>query len=175
VPNPIPASETLSDQAKVAWLQLPYIPTPAEDAQKLAAVREFTLTLEQLDHERSKEPYSVDANGDYMDGSQNYKLHLPPNIQVKTFWSLIPYDSQTRSVLQTDQRDMALSNETGTVQTNPDGLVDVFFGPQAPPGRESNWIQLVPGKGWFTILRLYSPLEPWLDKTWHPGEITRID
>lgn len=118
---------------------------------------------------------TVDANGDYLDGSKTYQLHLPPDIPVKTFWSLIPYDTQTRSVLQTDQRDTALSSETGTVQTNPDGSVDVYFGPQAPVGKESNWIQTVPGKGWFTILRLYSPLEPWFDKTWRPGEITRMD
>ena len=116
----------------------------------------------------------VDADGNYLDGSKNYRLHLPPNIPVKTFWSLIPYDTQTRSVLQTDQRDTALSSEMGTVQTNADGSVDVYFGPEAPAGKESNWIQTVPDKGWFTILRLYGPLEPWFDKTWRPGEIVKV-
>ena len=117
---------------------------------------------------------AVDADDNYLDGSKNYRLHLPPNIPVKTFWSVIPYDTQTRSVLQTDQRDTALSSEMGTVQTNPDGSVDVYFGPKAPKGKESNWIQTVPGKGWFTVLRLYGPLEPWFDKTWRPGEIELI-
>jgi hypothetical protein len=37
---------------------------------------------------------------------------------------------------------------------------------------ESNWVETIPGKGWFMILRLYGPLEPWFDKTWRPGEIT---
>ena len=45
---------------------------------------------------------TVDVDGNYFDGSKVYRLHLPPNIPVKTFWSLIPYDTQTRSVLQTD-------------------------------------------------------------------------
>ena len=117
---------------------------------------------------------TVDAKGNYMDGGKTYRLHLPPNIPVKTFWSLIPYDTQTRSVLQTDQRDTSLSSETGTVKANPDGSVDVYFAPQAPPGKESNWIQTVPGKGWFTILRLYGALEPWFDKTWRPGEIELV-
>jgi hypothetical protein len=49
--------------------------------------------------------------------------------------------------------------------------VDVYFGPKAPPGKEKNWVQTVPGKGWNTILRLYGPLEPWFAKTWRPGEI----
>ena len=117
---------------------------------------------------------TLDADRNYLDGSKNYRLQLPPNIPVKTFWSVIPYDTQTRSVLQTDQRDTALSSETGTVKSNPDGSVDVYFGPKAPTGKESNWIQTVPGKGWFILLRLYSALEPWFDKTWRPGEIELV-
>ena len=38
-------------------------------------------------------------------------------------------------------------------------------------GKEANWVQTIPGKGWNTLLRLYGPLEPWFNKTWHPGEI----
>jgi hypothetical protein len=47
--------------------------------------------------------------------------------------------------------------------------VDVYFGPKAPAGMENNWVQTIPGKGWFMILRLYGPLEPWFAKTWRPG------
>jgi hypothetical protein len=118
---------------------------------------------------------TFDSNWEYLDGGKNYRLHLPPNVPVKTFWSIIPYDTQTRSVLQTDQRDAALASESGTVKANADGSVDVYFGPTAPAGKESNWIQTVPGKGWFTLLRLYGALEPWFDKTWRPGEIELIN
>jgi hypothetical protein len=117
---------------------------------------------------------TLDSDGNYLDGGKNYRLHLPTNIPVKTFWSLIPYDTQTRSVLQTDQRDTALTSESGTVKSNPDGSVDVYFGPTAPAGEESNWIQTEPNKGWFTLLRLYGALEPWFDKTWRPGEIELV-
>ncbi len=54
---------------------------------------------------------------------------------------------------------------------DPDRSVDVWFGPTAPAGRESNWVQTIPGKSWFVILRLYGPLQPWFDKTWRPGDI----
>lgn len=113
----------------------------------------------------------VDSNGNGLDGGKNYRLHLPPNIPVKDFWSVILYDNQTRSMLQTDQDWPAVSSQTKGLQTNADGSVDVYFGPNAPAGKENNWVQTIPGKGWNTLLRLYGPLQPWFDKTWRPGEI----
>lgn len=112
-----------------------------------------------------------DAAGQYLDGGKTYRLHLPPNIPAKDFWSLLVYDPQTRSMLQTDQQFPSTSSQRRGLIVNPDTSVDVYFGPVPPPGKEANWIQTVPGKGWFVFLRLYGPLEPWFDKTWRPGEI----
>jgi hypothetical protein len=105
-----------------------------------------------------------------LDGSKTYKLHLPPNIPAKDFWSIVVYDNQTRSMLQTDQRLPAVGSQKGAV-ANPDTSVDVYFGPMAPAGHEANWVQTIPGKGWNVLLRLYGPLQPWYDQTWRPGEI----
>lgn len=117
----------------------------------------------------------VDANRRPFDGSKNYKLHLPSNIPVKQFWSVILYDNQTRSMLQTDQRWPAVTSQNKDVLINPDGSVDIYFGPTPPVGKENNWIQTIPGKGWNTLLRLYGPLQPWFDKTWRPSEIEPIN
>ncbi len=118
---------------------------------------------------------STDANGDYLDGSNHYTLNIPANVPAKDFWSVVIYDPQTRSELQTDQPFPSKNSKRSTLTRNADGSVDLYFGPEPPEGRASNWIQTVPGKGWFAILRLYGPLEPWFDKTWRPGEIELVE
>jgi len=124
-----------------------------------------------------------DSAGRWLEGGKNYRLTLPKGIPERNFWSVTVYDTQTRSLLQTDQRFPAIGAGSGypakaggqaAVQHNADGSVDLYFGPKSPPGKESNWVQTVPGRGWFTILRLYSPLEPWFDKTWRPGDIVEV-
>lgn len=120
----------------------------------------------------SQYAYAVrDAAGQYLDGAKAYRLHLPPNIPAKDFWSLLVYDPQTRSMLQTDQQFPSISSQKEGIRINPDTSVDVTFGPEPPDGKEANWVQTIPGKGWWVALRLYGPLEPWFDQTWRPGEI----
>ena len=122
--------------------------------------------------EGSTYPWTAeDADNNPLDGGKTYKLHLPPNIPVRTFWSVIVYDTQTRSMLQTDQQYPSVSSQNRGVQANADGSVDVYFGPKALPGKESNWVQTIPGKAWWTILRLYGPLEPWFKQSWRPDNI----
>jgi len=111
------------------------------------------------------------ADGEYLDGNRTYRITLPPGIPQSRFWSVILYDNQTRSMLQTDQFLPNLGSQTGTVQTNPDGTTDVYIGPAAPAGKESNWLQTIPGRGFFTVLRLYNPLQAFFDETWRPSEI----
>jgi len=112
-----------------------------------------------------------DSRGDYLDGSNTYKLNIPANPPVKDFWSIVLYDPQTRSMLETDNPFPSVNSELSDLVKNSDGSVDLYFGPEAPEGKEKNWIQTIENKGWFTILRIYGPLEPWFDKTWKPGEI----
>ena len=117
---------------------------------------------------------STDSEGNYLDGSKNYKLNIPAHVPAKDFWSVVIYDPQTRSELQTGQRFPSRNNKKAGLVENADGSVDLYFGSKAPEGKEGNWIQTVPGKGWFCFLRLYGPLEPWFDKTWQPGEIELV-
>ena len=88
--------------------------------------------------------------------------------------AVVLYDPQTRSALQTSQPFPSRNNKRDKLITNADGSIDLYFGPEAPAGKEANWVQTVPGKGWFTIFRLYGPLHAWFDKTWKPGEMEQV-
>ena len=117
---------------------------------------------------------TVDTNGDYLDGGKTYRLRIPADVPAQDFWSVVVNDPQTRSMLQTRQPFPSKNSKRDALVQNADGSVDLFFGPEAPEGREANWIETVPGKGWFAVLRLYGPLEPWFDKTWRPGEVEPV-
>jgi len=120
----------------------------------------------------------TDANRQYFDGSKTYKVTLPKGIPEANFWSLTLYDNQSRSMLQTPQRYPRAGSQSypsPAAEAGPDGSTTVYFAPKQPAGvPRGNWIQTMPGKGWFIILRLYSPLEPFFDKSWRPSEIEPV-
>ncbi|MCL7958739.1 MAG: DUF1254 domain-containing protein [marine benthic group bacterium] len=116
-----------------------------------------------------------DSKEQALDGSRTYRLHLPPDVPAKDFWAVTLYDTQTRSMLQTDQQFPTVGSQSDGFKANADGSYDVYFAPEAPEGRESNWLQTIPGKSWFIILRIYGPLEAWLNQTWQPGEIELVE
>lgn len=121
--------------------------------------------------------YSVtykDADGSMLDGSGTYRLTMPADVPVTQFWQVPVYSNKTRSLINAEQKRPTRSS-TDDLLVNDDGSVDVFFGPEAPQGREQNWIQTIPGEGWFVLLRLYGPLEPILEKTWKPNDIERVN
>jgi hypothetical protein len=117
---------------------------------------------------------TTDSEGKPLDGSKTYKIHLPPGIPAQNFWSFVVYDNQTRSMLQTDQQFPSIGSQKKGIVINADTSVDVWFGPTAPKGHESNWVQTVPGKGWNSLLRLYGPGQAWFDKTWKPGDFELV-
>lgn len=120
----------------------------------------------------------VDAANNPYDGARTYKVTLPKGIPARAFWSLTVYDNQSRSLLDTPQRFPRAGSQSypsPAAESDPDGSTTIYFGPQQPRdvGR-GNWIQTVPGKGWFVILRLYSPLESFFTKEWRPSEIEMV-
>jgi hypothetical protein len=117
----------------------------------------------------------LDGNGEPFDGAKTYKVTLPKGIPAAAFWSFTLYDNQTRSMLQTPQkypRAGSQSFPSPAAETAEDGSTTIYFGPEPPEDvARGNWVQTDPEKGWFTILRLYSPLPSFFDKRWRPTEI----
>lgn len=120
----------------------------------------------------------LDANNNPLDGAKTYKVTLPKNIPARAFWSFTLYDNQTRSMLDTPQRFPRAGSQnypTPAAVADADGSTTVYFGPTQPAGiKRGNWIQTMPGKGWFALLRLYSPLKPFFDRSWRPSEIELV-
>ena len=112
----------------------------------------------------------TDKNEAWLDGGKDYHLHIAANPPEKQFWSLTLYDTATRRFVENAQQKSDVSSRE-QLQKNADGSVDLYFGPKAPAGKESNWIQTVPGKHWFAYLRLYGPTEAYFDKSWKMGDI----
>ncbi|CAE8704928.1 unnamed protein product [Polarella glacialis] len=138
----------------------------------LATVNTPAIVLKMVGKGSQYAVVAADAMGAPLDGAATYSLTLPKDVPAKDFWSFVIYDPQTRSQLQTGQPFPSKNSvKNKEMQYNPDGSITLHFSPQAPAGKQSNWIQTVPGKAWFALLRLYGPLDAWFDKTWRPGQI----
>ncbi|MCB1710551.1 MAG: DUF1254 domain-containing protein [Halioglobus sp.] len=121
----------------------------------------------------------LDSKGNYFDGAKTYKVVLPRDIPAAKFWSFTLYDTMTRSMLDTPQRFPRVGSQSypfPAAEQDADGSTTVYFAPRQPDGvKRGNWIQTMPGKGFFPMLRLYSPLEPFFSKQWRPGEVELVN
>jgi hypothetical protein len=114
----------------------------------------------------------TDAGGRWLDGGLDYTVHVPAGQPAKLFWSFTVYDVKTRCLIDNEQQRGDRGSRDPELRTNPDGSVDLHFGPRQPAAGASNWVQTIPGRHWFSYFRLYGPLEPYFDKSWKLGDVT---
>jgi hypothetical protein len=107
-----------------------------------------------------------DSKGQYLDGGANYRLRVAANPPVKNFWAITAYDPTTRCLLDAGGNTNKTVGSRENPAANPDGSVDIYFGPKAPKGKEKNWVPTNPDKGFFLVFRFYGPTEGFMDKTW---------
>jgi len=114
-----------------------------------------------------------DKDGDWLTGGRAYRLRVPANPPVKQFWSVTVYDEGTRQMIVNAAKNPDISSRKPDLAKNQDGSIDVYLGPSAPKGFEKNWVETLPGKGYFVYFRFYAPTEPFFDKTWALPDIEK--
>ena len=113
-------------------------------------------------------------DGKWLDGSKNYKLVMPPNVPVKNFWAITTYDLVTASYLR-DIEPSSIDSNMQAVEKNADGSIDIYFGPTAPAGKESNWLPTDPNRRFFLLARFYGPTPEIISGDFELNDIERID
>ncbi|MNZ43746.1 hypothetical protein D3C78_613560 [compost metagenome] len=115
-----------------------------------------------------------DAKGEYLVGSNTYRLHVPANAPVLDYWSVTAYDAENFHFVDTEQKRPALSS-LQDLKRNADGSVDVYFSPNEPEGMASNWIRTEQGKGFLLLFRLFSPTRELYEGKWQLGDLTKVE
>lgn len=123
----------------------------------------------------SKYPNTVrDANGDFLNGSNTYKLHLPPNPPAELFWAVTAYNITDGTMPETDQL-LPSVNSYYDIPKNTDGSVDIWFGPAKPDSVvDAAFIKTVPGRNFLAALRLYGTGVEFFDQTWKPDDVVKV-
>ncbi|SEA41527.1 DUF1254 domain-containing protein [Paraburkholderia sartisoli] len=114
-----------------------------------------------------------DRNGDALDGGQRYRLTVPPNAPMRQYWSATAYSRATHALIK-DLPRASRSSQAADMEKNPDGSVDVYFGPESPAGHEKNWVPTRTGERFELLFRLYGPTQPLFDKTWALPDLVKI-
>jgi hypothetical protein len=146
---------------RAAYFQIAYSSAPAMVMRTLGA--------------GSKYPFAVrDADGKFLDGGKSYRLHLPPHAPAALFWAVTAYNITDGTMPETPQL-LPSINGFNKVQTNKDGSVDIYFGPQKPSkAPKSNWIQTMAGRNFLAALRLYGTGVEFFDQTWKPDDLVKL-
>ncbi len=113
-----------------------------------------------------------DDEGEMLNGNDTYKLNVPADTPAKDFWSVIAYSMKTKGFIRNAERVGLATPNTKDMQMNKDGSYDIYFGPTAPAGKESNWIPT--GEDFFLLFRLYGPATQDFYKTWMLGDLEII-
>jgi hypothetical protein len=124
----------------------------------------------------SKYPFTArDADGNFLNGSNRYRLHLPPDPPAALFWAVTVYNVTDGTMPETPQL-LPSINGFDEIEKNSDGSIDLYFASEKPADvAEPNWIQTVEGRDFLVALRLYGVGVEFYDQTWKPDDIVKLN
>ena len=123
----------------------------------------------------SKYPFTTqDAKGEFLDGSNTYRLHLPANPPAALFWAVTAYNITDGTMVEAPQL-LPSINSLGKVAANRHGSIDIWFGPTKPAeAADTNFIQTVSGRNFLAAVRLYGSGVEFFDQTWKPDDVVKV-
>jgi len=151
----------LDIDVRAAFFQYAYSSAPAMVMRTVGAGSKYPVAFR-------------DKNGEILNGSHAYKLHLPAGIPAKAFWAVTLYNVTDGTMPETPQL-MPSTNGYEKVTKNSDGSIDLYFGQTQPKGvAAKNWIQTVKGRDFIAVIRLYGADLAFFDQTWKPDDVVKI-
>jgi hypothetical protein len=157
------------------WLQESYLDVNQRASYFQIAFSSAPAMVERTLNAGSKYPNTTrDADGEFLDGGNTYRLHLPPDPPAALFWAVTAYNITDGTMPETPQL-LPSRNGFDKVANNPDGSVDLWFAPAKPADvAEPNWIQTVSGRNFIVALRLYGTGVEFYDQTWKPDDVVKV-
>jgi hypothetical protein len=113
-----------------------------------------------------------DRDGQPLRGAGAYNLHVPARVPASQYWSATAYDRGTHALIR-EMPWASRSSNTPGLQTNADGSVDLWIGPQAPPGGPTNWVPTSTLGDFEILFRFYGPQPALFEKSWTLPDIER--
>jgi hypothetical protein len=114
-----------------------------------------------------------DKNGQSFDGGSTYRLTVPANAPVTQYWSATVYDRTTHGLIR-NLPWPSRSSQKPELHKNPDGSVDIYFGPKAPASGEENWVPTSADGKFEVLFRFYGPEKALFDKAWKLPDIEKL-
>jgi len=146
---------------RATYFQVAYSSAPAMVMRTLGAGSKYPVALR-------------DAKGEFLNGSNTYKLHLPPNPPAALFWAVTAYNITDGTMVEASQL-LPSINGFNKVATNSDGSIDLWFGPSKPASApDSNFIQTLSGRNFLVALRLYGTGVEFFDQSWKPDDVMKV-
>jgi hypothetical protein len=161
--------------ATAEWMQESYLDSSARTAFFQIGYSSAPAMVMRYINNGSKYPAAIrDADGDILNGSNNYKLHLPAGIPAKLFWAVTIYNITDGTMPETSQAFPGVNGYDNLVK-NKDGSIDLYFGPSKPEDApEANWIQTIDGRDWLVGLRIYGSGVEFFDQSWKPDDLVKL-
>ena len=116
----------------------------------------------------------ADSDGRPLQAGKTYRLRVPKDVPARQFWSLTMYDRATWAFVRNPLDRAGLGSfNLKQMKMNADGSVDLYVGPNAPAGLESNWIPTM-GKEPYLWFRLYAPEEAFWNKSFKMPDVELV-